>query len=402
MKLAILSDFHLGYERFSRDAYAQAAQALEAASQAADVLLIPGDIFDMRAPKPEVLAEAINLFRNLQQKKWAAKVVDFKGEGAIYSNAPIIAIPGTHERRAAGAADPVDLLNLAGLLVDISDATAMIAKGDEKVAVRGLGGIAEERFRESLIAADVKPVAGAFNVFLFHQSVYELLPFSKDFINIDELPKGFDLYVDGHIHGRVEKRAHGKPFLIPGSTVLTQLKDSEQEQKGFYIFDTTSGKYEFHKISSRKFSVVTFNVGSKEPAAIRNGVERAIDAAILEAGANEPIIRVELHGKLRDGFKHIDLDLAGIPRSYKGKAMVEIAKGSMELTETEALSSDVRKGTLDNVSVKDFGMGILMTNLARAGYKLKVNPTALFELLSADLSKDKTVKKVLEELFEKG
>src|SRR5271163_3084646 len=126
MKIAILSDFHLGYERFREDAYKQAKEALGKAAEMADVIVIPGDIFDNRTPKPDVIAEAINLFRDLSKRQWGAKVVDFVGEGKNYTGVPIIAIPGTHERRAQDAIDPVDLLGLTGLVVDISNATAIV------------------------------------------------------------------------------------------------------------------------------------------------------------------------------------------------------------------------------------------------------------------------------------
>ena len=63
MKLAILSDMHIGYERFAEDAYNQAEAAVKAAMSVADMLLIPGDVFDKRAPKPDVIAQGINIFR---------------------------------------------------------------------------------------------------------------------------------------------------------------------------------------------------------------------------------------------------------------------------------------------------------------------------------------------------
>ena len=47
---------HIGYERFYDDAYTQAKEALERASELADAIIIPGDVFDRRAPKPEVMA----------------------------------------------------------------------------------------------------------------------------------------------------------------------------------------------------------------------------------------------------------------------------------------------------------------------------------------------------------
>ncbi len=397
MKLGILSDLHLGYERFHEDAYAQASEALTSAAAAADALLIPGDIFDMRNPKPEVLAEAINLFRTLEEKKWEARVVSLEGEGRLFTDVPVIAIPGTHERRAHGAADPVDLLSLAGFLVDISEATAIIEKGGERVAVCGLGGIAEERFREALAQRNAQPVKGAFNIFLFHQSVFELLPFSKDFINLEELPKGFDLYIDGHIHSRVEKKVHGKPFLIPGSTVLTQLKENEQDAKGFYIFDTETGKYEFHQIKSRRFVSAKVDVDGKEPKEIKEAVRKRIDSVLREC--SNPIIRIELTGRMKEGFKHMDIDVRELAKSYEGRAVIEISKGSMEEIGLQ-LKEGHAKGALEQ-PVREFGLGILVERLKKNGYALKVNPTDLFDILSADVPKEKALKKAMDEIFER-
>lgn len=228
MKIAILSDFHLGYERFYDDAYLQAAEALKKASEMADALIIPGDLFDNRSPKPEVLAQGIKLFKELKNKEWGARVVSYEGPRKIFTDLPIIAIPGTHERRSEGAENAVELLNLVGLLVNVSEARVIIQKGEEKVAIYGIGGISEEKFRNFLKEKDPRPYDSIFNIFIFHQSVYDLMPFNKDFISFDELPEGFDLYIDGHIHSRVERTVHSKPFLIPGSTVLTQLKEDRK------------------------------------------------------------------------------------------------------------------------------------------------------------------------------
>ena len=102
---------------------------------------LPGDLFDIRAPKPEVLAEAINLFRSVSKRKWGARVTSFEAEGKAYTDVPVIAIPGTHERRAQRMENPVNLLALAGMLIDVSDGFAVIEKGGEKVAVYGIGGV---------------------------------------------------------------------------------------------------------------------------------------------------------------------------------------------------------------------------------------------------------------------
>ncbi|MEM3296689.1 MAG: metallophosphoesterase [Candidatus Micrarchaeaceae archaeon] len=398
MKIAITSDFHLGYERFYEDAYIQAASALESAASEADIILIPGDIFDNRMPKPEVFAEGINIFRNLKAHEFRAKVTQFKGKRKIYTDAPIIAIPGTHERRSADVEDPVELLNLAGLLVNASEAAVTIESRDEKVSVFGLGGISEERVRNYLRSLDPKPEPGSFNIFMFHQSVYELMPFSESFLKYEDLPKGFDLYIDGHIHNRIESKVNGKPLLIPGSTVLTQLKDAEQESKGFFLYDTKSNTYKFVEIHSRPFVSVKLQVGSKTPNEIKEAIENEI-GSIAAKYSEKPVIRIVLEGKIRSGFSKSDIDIYEIIKENADKAFVEISRQGLEDKELSININSLRSGSLENISIKDFGLSVFLESIKKQGYSLKISPTELFEILSGDSSKEKIVNKAMGELF---
>ncbi|HVA82589.1 MAG TPA: DNA repair exonuclease [Candidatus Aquilonibacter sp.] len=399
MKIAILSDFHLGYERFVEDAYRQAEEAMNKAAELADMMIIPGDIFDVRNPRLEFLAQGVNLFRAATKKEWKARVVAYRGEKRIFTDIPIIAIPGTHERRAQAAGNSVELLGLAGLLVDASDATVEIEKDGERVAVFALGGLAEEKVREVLAQLNPTPVEGAFNIFMFHQSIYEILPFSTDFINYDELPKGFDLYVDGHIHSKVEHKVFGKPFLIPGSTVLTQLKDGEVEQKGFFLFDTKTLKYEFVKIDSRAFHIEKVSVKDREPREIQDEVSNKIEK-VIATSKEKPIIRIILDGELKSGYKNTDLDFLDITKRFADQAIVEISTNKIEDKESAAELESVRKGAFENMSIRDYGLSIFLECLKNSNYTLKKNPTELFDALSSGEKKEKIINDLIVQLFE--
>ncbi|MDE1850284.1 MAG: metallophosphoesterase [Candidatus Micrarchaeota archaeon] len=400
MKIAILSDFHLGYERFVDDAYRQAEEALTKASEIADMMILPGDLFDIRNPRLEILAQGINLFRNVARKDWKARVVAYSGEKRLFTDIPIIAIPGTHERRAQSAGNSVELLSLAGLLIDASDATVEVEKDGEKVAVFSLGGLSEEKVRETLKQLNPTPVEGAFNVFQFHQSIYELLPFSNDFIKFDELPKGFDLYIDGHIHSRVEGKVFGKPFLIPGSTVLTQLKEAEQEQKGFFLFDTRTNSYSFIPIDSREFFVEKIDVQNKDLHQIQTETEQAVER-LLKKSKDKPVIRIVLEGELKKGYRNADLDLVELLKRYKERGVVEVSNKIDDEDSHEGIES-LRSGTLENVSIKDYGLGIFIEQLKKSDYSLSKSPTELFEMLSSDQKKDKIISEIIEMLFAKN
>ena len=398
MKIAIVSDLHIGYERFRQDALRQAKMALEKAIGIADAILVPGDIFDKRAPKPDVIAEAINLFRDLRDSNTlGSEIAEFRGQGSIYTKFPIIAVPGTHERTAAGKENPLALLSLAGLLADTSESTTIIRKGDERVAVFGLGGVPEEQVKSELLRLKPSPVPGAFNIFMFHQSIYEILPFNDSFIHYDDLPDGFDLYVCGHIHNRIEATVHGKPFLIPGSTVLTQLKDKEQERKGFIVFDTESHTHEFVEIDSRDFVLETVKAegatASDVASSIRSSIEKAVDAH------NNPVVRVVVSGTLEKGSEASDIALQKLVSEFSGRADIEIDMSRLESEGLGESIDQIRAGKLGNMSIKEIGMALLRDRLSAEGYSSKIDPQTLFSILS-ESKKEEAIKAVLE-LLEK-
>ena len=382
MKIAIVSDLHIGYERFRSDVLKQATIALNMAASMADAILIPGDIFDKRAPRPDVLAEAINLFRDLRKSAhFNSKIEEFISEsGKIYTDIPIVAISGTHERTAAGKENPLTLLSLAGLIADTSESTTIIRKGDERVAVFGLGGVPEEKVKEELQRLSPNPIKGAFNIFMFHQSIYELLPFNESFIRYDELPVGFDLYVCGHIHSKVEAKVHGKPFLIPGSTVLTQLKETETTGKGFIVFDTADMSHKYVDIRSRDFVINNIEVGAANPQEV---VERARES--IEAAASKydnPIIRVVIKGTLDKGAETSDLSIQKIVSEFSGRADVEIDISHLSEEGLEESIEQIREGKLGNMSIKELGMAILQERLKEEGYSGSIDFRTLFSLLS--------------------
>lgn len=403
MKLAIVSDLHIGYERFEEDAYNQAREALFAATEEADAILIPGDVFDKRAPKPDVIAQAINIFRDVSKKPWRARVTEFNdsGNGKTYTDIPIIAIPGTHERVAEGKDNVLKLLALAGLIVDASESQAVIELGGERVAVYGLGGVSEERVREILQRLNPKPIEGAFNIFMMHQSVHELLPFSDDIIKYDELPKGFDLYINGHIHSRVEATVHGKKFLIPGSTVLTQLKEGEQEPKGFIIFDTKDYSHKFRPINSRKFVVADVRIDNASPKLVAKRCEEEIEK-VLSVHKDRPIIRIKLSGRIASGFTGVDMPLKSIVAKYSQKAMVEIDSSKLKSIEMENEIRNLQEGAIGGMSVKELGVTTFLAKLKESKLDDGFDAQRLFEILSADQNKEKTLKSALEMLNEAG
>ena len=69
MKIAVMSDFHLGY---NEDSFTQAREALEKAS-AFDLIIICGDLFDSRNPNQETIYEAVKMLAETKKKAQTTK-----------------------------------------------------------------------------------------------------------------------------------------------------------------------------------------------------------------------------------------------------------------------------------------------------------------------------------------
>ena len=268
MKLAIISDTHLGFGYGSereQESFENAKQAFELAiSNSADAILFAGDFFDSDIPSQETWHRTFELLKCLQNSKSGIseiKIRDREGNGRIarQKGLPIIAIHGTHEFRGKGYKNALEVLESAGFIVYIHASKAVIESAGEKLLVHGLGGVPEKKALDALKAWAPEAEKNAHNILIFHQSLKEYLPFAADdemsvTLSLDDLPKGFDLIVDGHFHLKNETTlANGTKFAIPGSTIITQMKDLESKTpKGIYIYDTQTRALNFLQIPKQR------------------------------------------------------------------------------------------------------------------------------------------------------
>ncbi|MEW5955635.1 MAG: metallophosphoesterase [Candidatus Micrarchaeota archaeon] len=365
MKIAFASDFHFGY---SEDALAQAAEALRKAGEDADVVVLAGDLFDSRVPRQEVIHDAIRLLsehKAKMQEKAAASGTRIRflqdGEESLH-DFPIIGIYGTHERRTKGLVNVIQILHSAGLILNVHAATAIVEKDGEKVAVQGMGGMPDEFVKRALDAMDFKPLAGAFNVFVFHQTLKELIPVAVECICAADLPKGFDLYVDGHIHWAQEFTEAGKHLVLPGSTVITQMKPKEMAPKGYYLYDTASKQLVFKPIRTRPF--VYEELSFKEAASA--DVEASCRAKLKEIAAahagKQPLVRLKLSGTLAKGISATALDLSGLEKEFEGQMQL-FAEKEFEGAELKEKIEALRRARGEQASLRDAGVSLLRERL---------------------------------------
>jgi DNA repair exonuclease SbcCD nuclease subunit len=287
MKIAIFSDPHLGYSRFEEDSYIQAERTIVSASENADLIICAGDIFDIKVPKLETLKRAVDIFNK-------AKV-------------PIIGIYGNHERRTKDLTNPAQLLASATNLILLHGSSTIFEKNNEKIEVFGMGSVPEEYAKEALsqVMQKYSPNKSAFRIIVLHQSIKEIMAsHSEEELSLDELEKlPFDLIINGHIH-EIHQKLGGR-FLIPGSTVITQLKKDQMIERGYFIYDTQNKTSEFRPIECRKFfyEEIQLNDATREEANI--AVENKISE--LRKQHQDCIIAIKIHGKLKEGINWADI-----------------------------------------------------------------------------------------------
>ncbi len=290
MRIAIVSDLHLGYSRFEGDSYGQAEKAILDASSRSDLILCAGDIFDVKIPKLETLMRAVEIFDK--------------------SKVPVVAIHGNHERRTKDTTNPVQLLSASTNMALLHGKDFIFEKDGRTVQVFGMGSVPEELAEaalKSLMKERFQPKEGALRILMIHQTIKELISGSGDeelsLEYLETLP--FDLIVDGHIHETIS-RNDGK-FLIPGSTVITQLKDSETAPKGYFLYDTETRKSEFIPIDSRRFFYEKMKFESADETTIRDAIIKKIKE--LRALSPDSLIAIKIEGTLKKGLTSSDIQL---------------------------------------------------------------------------------------------
>lgn len=268
MKIAIISDFHLGSKAGSPregDSFGQAREAFERALDlGAQLILVSGDIFDSRIPNQEVWSEAmriISLASEKENQEITLSETIGKEESEITAlplrGTPVIATHGNHERRGKGFVDSIDALESAGLLIKLHHNTIVLNTPEGKVAVHGMGYVPERHAKDVLDKWNPKPVEDAVNILMVHQSLGRFTYSSGEDSTLQpaDLVKGFDFYISGHVHYKAESEIYDRPLIFPGSTIRTQLLPIEAETpKGFYMIDLENGQldYEFVELESAR------------------------------------------------------------------------------------------------------------------------------------------------------
>ena len=386
MKISIISDSHLGFspnEKLEEDSYQNFEEAFNKALDS-DLIILAGDLFDSRAPKTKAWAYALKVLSKatLQENKGVELLeIDKQLKEAskkTLEHLPVIAIHGNHEVRAKGEINAIEALENAGLLIYLNMNKVVFEKNGERVAIFGLSHVPERFAKEVLDKWNPRPIEGCYNILLLHQNIdpFVYSPLEQPTLNISNLPRGFDLIINGHIHISAQEKVDGTTLLFPGSTVITQFQAGEaQSQKGFFKIDTKLKKIEFVEINARKFFYETLEILREQNA--KEIIERKIREKIFGNFTKQPIIKIRITGNAMISEK----DLRELERKYQDSCILFFTKSleSVELTQKLEFLRSLKES---RASLQEIGLNILKKSLDELNFKNSFNFVDIFNLLA--------------------
>ena len=232
-----------------------------------------------------------------------------------------------------------------------------------------------DQYAESVMKKwNPKPVPGAFNVLMLHQSLAPFM-YAKHLMNVSSLPQGFDLYINGHIHESRKERYADAPLLIPGSFVTTQLTKESVQDRGFWIVDTGNipPKMDFVQLESQRkvyYRSLPADMG-------REMVSEEIANLLTMQHRKKPMIRINFTGR----GEVSDQMISDLKAKYSGSAILFFRK------ETDGAGAVSRTIEEQRKSVRELGQEILSRNLRE--FKLDEGSfSSVFELLLEDREED--------------
>lgn len=390
MRISILSDFHFGFaynSELENDSFDNVEEAEEKALDS-DLILLGGDIFDNRMPKTQTWAQAMKILtKPLLKSNPGIKLIECSKQlkeisKRTLNHLPVVALHGNHERRAKGEINPVEALENAGILIHLHCNTIVFEKDGVKVAIHGMSNVPERFAYDVLNQWNPKPLEGCINILFLHQNIdpYVYSPLELPSLNIFNLPKGFDLIIDGHIHIKTEEKIDSSSFIIPGSLTITQFQRSEAEiEKCFVRLDIDKEiKAEFIPLEkNRKFFYEEIKI--ENSASVRDQIEKKIgDIVYTRNLPKPPIIRLKIAGRETEV---LDQELRDVERKYSGKAVLIFAKEleSPEMTEKIEFLRNLREQKL---STEEIGLNLLKKNLDEFQFDYAFDYEDFFKLLT--------------------
>ena len=235
---------------------------------------------------------------------------------------------------------------------------------------------------------DPKPASGCRNVLVLHQNFKEYAAIDDEMVaslSFEDLPQGFDLIVNGHLHWRDEQQLGNAKFILMGSTVCTQMKPIEAGQKkGLYIYDAEKNETTFIPLLiQRNFYYHKLKFENAKFGEVLKAIESAIDSELSKENLLSPMIRIRLLGTLELGINPSDLNLESLLEKYRGRAILNISKDFTSASFKKKIA-ELRELHKSKQSISSLGLKILEKNLEEAKFGNAFDYEKVFDLLSED------------------
>ncbi|MBN1923238.1 MAG: exonuclease SbcCD subunit D [Nanoarchaeota archaeon] len=340
MRIVIFGDTHLGRRNFKikeREADFENAftQVIDYALKNSEAVIHTGDLFDIGTPSIDTILSAIKQLKRLKEK-----------------NIPFFVIAGSHDISVEGSF--LKVLDRIGLVFNVTD-KKYYEESESKVVLKGeqfkglfVAGLYARKSNINEVLEYLKPElpVNLFKVFVFHHFIEDINPLFGT-VKKSCLPKGFDLYVSGHWHDFFESKIKDKKILYPGSTESCDLRDMQNDKKGFIVYDTENNNYEFVNIRNRKSVIINVDCNNKSAEEV---VELLFSKIQDEEGA---MLFFILKGRLKSGVKsEINKQLVYDKAREKGYLFCKIYTGKLE--NPEERQTEITKKSIEEIEKEFF------------------------------------------------
>ncbi|MHA1751144.1 MAG: metallophosphoesterase [Candidatus Helarchaeota archaeon] len=238
MRIAHISDTHLGYRQYNldereQDIYDAFDEAIsKIIEERVDVLIHSGDLFD--SPNPQI--KALKSFKNSIEK--------LEGKVKIFS------VLGDHDMPKRRGIPPHKLFNVN--VLGIGRLQSEEYKGVLFSGISNLKGNNIILLKEELKKFDHEAEKYKKSVLILHQALKKYLPFEGAYeLTADDLPRSATYYALGHIHSRLFTKFGSGKLAYAGSTEILrkdEISSWEKNGKGFYIIDLEDDEVAINKI----------------------------------------------------------------------------------------------------------------------------------------------------------
>ncbi|MEJ2249871.1 MAG: exonuclease SbcCD subunit D [Candidatus Lokiarchaeota archaeon] len=281
MRIAHISDTHLGYRQYNldvreQDIYDVFNEAIDIAlEERADVLIHSGDLFD--TPEPPI--KALYTLQNALSK--------------IGDKMKVLTVLGEHDTPKRRGMAPHRLFKME-VLGDAYSLDHVIIDDVLFAGISNLKGRATDHLKQELEKFDFLTKQYEGSVLILHQAIKSFLPFEGAYqLKEDDLPQSANYYALGHIHSReIQSFGNGK-LAYAGSTEIMnkdEISSWKKNGKGLYLIDIEKGDVSVERIDLNVRPQIKLEIEERE-------LEKTLKELSFEP---KPILHLEIIGEMMD------------------------------------------------------------------------------------------------------